>query len=865
MKLKIARNVREGKAFRGVLQYLSIFLKNRQSPVKTYWYYISICCIIKVDMCLSKPGTWLLVVFSALIAAGCGELDTILSSKLSANPVYRVNAAVEGRSLDECAILGIGSRIRPYFLDPIENDPDITGLVVFLETPAGELVSRKVRYIPGSANQSSEQLDGIDTAVDGQIPGDEAPKTPAGQTVSGEDAFRETGSGAGDLDAGSGESREDGIYETSPADDGYSADGASGLDDNPEEKTVYQIREKKTFSGTGDISEPDELVIYVPKLSAELPVLLLPEKLTIGPYILVFQVLGLQGVLSDFEKLIYYISDAELALGDIQTYHSGNAERSGVVSPDSALMLETRVSADKRLAPYIVWYHGKKRLREGPVSGGVDRFLWKTPAQTGFQALRAEVFPFTPPAARKDTGGLVKELSLAVSSKQARRAVGNTEASPPDSITWWYQFNGDLSDSLAPQDGGRELKPGNDTVITWLPKTGIYGLAVGPGYSYTIPGSLFTPDEKLPGRGQLVFRFTVQSSGIISSSIFTLDRTSQTLKLDLSFDADTNCLILNCALGEEKQEQKLSLPFFSREEWITAVVDFTAESKKFRAELSLLSIGNGEFQSELASLSDKSAPAGEGIVLPGALTGEGVFRIGSAVIPANSSTGRTSVLTGSAAGKSPDTVIAAAKSGADDNTAAYGVNNTASQSAAVSPASFITGEENQSAAALPNTAVAAMTAVNSETEKNPGTDTPAPVLILDALAVLFRVIDPDMMIAAEEPAEAELETASEDAAPPEGVSPEQPEEQVKLSAEKSVSGTGQTRQPLLPAKPETENNANRDSGGGGKADGNPADKEAAPATTGKETDLTENEKTEDGDQAPDARAAETLSLSDPEL
>ncbi|MDR2143371.1 MAG: hypothetical protein LBP29_03270, partial [Treponema sp.] len=606
-------------------------------------------------------------------------------------------------------------------------------------------------------------------------------------------------------------------------------------DGGTEKEAVYQIREKKRFSGTGETSDPDELVVHVSKLSAELPALLFPEKLAIGPYILVFQVLGLQGVLSHFEKLIYYVSDAEIALGDIQTYYSGNVERSGVVSPDSVIMLETKVSADERLAPYIVWYHGKKRLREGPVSDGVDHFLWQAPMQTGFQAIRAEVFPFAPPDTYKNTGGLTKELSLAISSKQTSRAVVDTEASPPDSVTRWYQFSGDLSDSLSPQDGGRRLKPGDNTVITWLPKTGIYGLAAGSGYSYTIPGSFFTPDKELPGHGQFVFRFAVQSSGIIFNGIFTLERTSQTLKLDLSCDTDANRLILTCALGDEKQEQKLSLPFYLRDEWITAVVDFIVEKNEFRTELSLLSIGNGEFQDKLASLSNKSVPAGKGIVLPGALTGEGVFRIGAAAVPANSSTGRASVSAGSAAGKS--STVATVKSGANDTTV---------QTTRNTVTSLIPGEENRNAPALANTAsTATPSLVNTEPGEISGTGTPAPALILDAIAVLFRVIDADE-ITAGEPAdeEGEGEPVPEDAALPEDVSPDQPEEQVKISTEKSVSasGTGQNRQSLLPAKSGT--NTGKDS-------------------TGEEVDLTP--KAEDGDLAPDAGAAKTLSLSDSKL
>jgi hypothetical protein len=851
-------------------------------------------------MCLPKSGIGLLVVVSAFIVAGCGELDTILSSNLSTNSVYRVNAVVEGRSLDECAIVGIDSRIRPYFIDTIEGDPDITGLVVFLETPEGELASRKVRYVPGSAEQSSEQAVGTDRSTAGQMGGNDLSGTPAEQTEDGETVSGEIESAvdAEDPDLESGESGRD---EPLPVGDGSSPDGnfsreeegaaaeqVSGLDDGWERGTVYQIRGKRSFSGNGEIADPDELVVYVPKLSGELPALLVPEKLAIGPYVLVFQVLGLQGVLSHSEKLIYYVSDAELALGDIQTYHPGNVERSGVVSPGSVLMLETKVSADARLEPYIVWYHGKNRIKEGPVSEGVDQLLWRTPAQTGFQAIKAEIFPFAPPAAYKNANGLVKELSLAISSKQARRAVGSTETLQPDSLIRLYQLGGDLSDSLAFQDGGRELVPGNDTIIAWLPKTGIYGLAAGFGRSYTIPGPLFTPDENLPGRGQFVFRFAIQSSGIIFSGVFTLDKTSQTLKLDLSCDTNTNRLTLSCALGDEIREQTLFLPFSGRDEWITVAVDFTTENKEFRTELSLLSVGNGELLAELASLSDKSVPAGKGIVLPGALTGKGVFRIGAAAVPANSSTSRASAL-------AADTTEKTSVDGTAANfgTVKSGAGATVIRTAGDTSALLLTDEENRSAVVLTNiTAAVTPVLADTQTAKASETVTPASALILDAIAILFRVDDSGVIDVVEAVDKTEAadgtevaggteaadeagaaKSVSEDGVPPKGVSTEQSGVQTRLSAGKNTPTPGTLRQPSI-SETGAENDTGRGSAekeslqkpgldDGGKTSGNPAGEEAASAISVEKTDLTQ--KTEDNDRTPDTHTVEILNLSTPKL
>jgi hypothetical protein len=586
-------------------------------------------------------------------------------------------------------------------------------------------------------------------------------------------------------------------------------------------------------------------VVYVPRLDGELPPLLFPENLAIGPYIMVFQVLGLQGVLGYSEKLIYYVSDADLALGDIQTYHAGNVERSGVVNPGSVIMLETKVSADDRLDPYVIWYNGKRPIREGPVSNGVDRLLWQAPGQTGFQSIRAEIFPFEPPATFKNTNGLIKELSLVISSKQVKRAAGNTEVFQQDGVTRWYQLGGDLSDSLAPGSAGRELTPVNSEAITWLPKAGIYGLGAGSAYFYTISGNLFTPDKNLPGRGQFVFRFTLQSSGIISSVVFDLEQTSQTLKLDFSGNTQTNQLILNYALGDERREQKLTLPFSAQDEWVSAVIDFSAGENEFLADIGLLSAVNGEFTAELASLADKSAPEGKGIALPGPLTGGGVFRIGGPALTANSSTGGASGIGmtgfGTAAG-----LFSAADSGITGS---------------AEPAPLVTGKENTGTAILANTAAPRSVSLNTITgNANTGTTDDAGVselsLIMDAIVMLFSADSGGE----KEAGESEAETGEAEAVPaeeaglPEDASSEQP--QAAAAAERGAeasSGQEQPPEPALPAKAEPETN--------GENPRNITAEKTGPALSGEEP---EPAKTTGNDgHTPDIRDTEALALDSP--
>jgi hypothetical protein len=97
----------------------------------------------------------------ALFLTACGDLGMVLPSQGS----YRVSARVttpkddfapDARSiadrakddytLDACSIVNKYSKIQPYFVNSVANDPDVRGLTVFVQDYAGTIVSRKVRY-----------------------------------------------------------------------------------------------------------------------------------------------------------------------------------------------------------------------------------------------------------------------------------------------------------------------------------------------------------------------------------------------------------------------------------------------------------------------------------------------------------------------------------------------------------------------------------------------------------------------------------------------------------------------------------------------------------------------------------------------
>jgi hypothetical protein len=422
-------------------------------------------------------------VLSALLAA-CGELEMVLPSSTP----YRINALINDYTLDECSIINSNDNVRPYFVDSIEKDPDVTGLMVFLQTLSGEPAGQKTRYtfVAGAGAERSLHL-----SESGGEP--------------------ETG---GEPESG-GE----------PVSVGESATG-------------------------GKPSQAPERVIFVNRSKRELPPFLFPNSLAMDHYVLNFQVLREEEILYKTQKPVYFLGDALFVLEDIRSYRPDEAG-AYLIPPGSAVLLEAVISADEDLAPYVIWYNGKKIIDEGLFDGNLQRFLWKTPDQGGFLLVRAEVFPFKP---RTDPRiiGKSREFSLPVASKK--------EDPKPTDAAHWYQFQGDLRDTRNP---GKTLETGGSLPL-WLPHAGIYGLAVGPQDTFTLPGALTGT-----GRERITIRFAPRSAGLVFSVSHALFGGA-----DLELSAAENGVILST--GGVSRE--LAYPdLFTGTGFITAHISFQYE------------------------------------------------------------------------------------------------------------------------------------------------------------------------------------------------------------------------------------------------------------------------------------------------
>jgi hypothetical protein len=99
------------------------------------------------------------ILFISFILFACGDIgwDMVISS----SGTYQVSAMVNEVSLDTCSLVGRESDIYPYFKNSLVNDPDVRGLVVFLEDAQGEQISGKFHY--GLAGESVETVEAAET------------------------------------------------------------------------------------------------------------------------------------------------------------------------------------------------------------------------------------------------------------------------------------------------------------------------------------------------------------------------------------------------------------------------------------------------------------------------------------------------------------------------------------------------------------------------------------------------------------------------------------------------------------------------------------------------------------------------------
>ena len=447
---------------------------------------------------------------------------------------YQIKTLVNNISLEDCSIVQTGDIIRPQCDDSITKDPDVRGLLVIIQNSKKEITGGKIRYILGDSADITSILE-IDNSSSDSPPDEKKSDKSAGPDAETEDP----------------------------------------------EKTANE-----------------ETVIIVNRLDMNLPSFIFPEGMEIGAYTLVFKILGEREILGEIEENFYYLDDVVFTLNDIQISLPGVFTASQLIPLGTTVMLEANVEADANLNPYIIWYEGKKIISEGLLSEGAGVILWEASGHSGFQTLRAEVFPVTN---HEGINGISREIILPVSSKAPD--AGFFSAANPEDIEWltedqsaatelkqkpellrWYQFAGNFSDSSDSPAAANSLIYSPERPPRWKRTGYSYGLSVGQYDEYFLTPLSFINDDQDKGGGAFLVRAKPVSDGILINANFASTTSKESLKINFLLKSDV--LVLESIPADlPVEEAAVPLEAFESDSGLSIFVVFYLYSDQFEIEL----------------------------------------------------------------------------------------------------------------------------------------------------------------------------------------------------------------------------------------------------------------------------------------
>ncbi|MDR0495572.1 MAG: hypothetical protein LBG95_08115 [Treponema sp.] len=577
-----------------------------------------------------------ILLFLSLVSS-CGELE--LGALLPTNGTYQVRTLVNGISLEDCSIIRSNDKIRPYFAASVADDPDLIGILVYLQNSQGEIIGDKARYI---LEQYAGELP-VETELWEETASIEAEENEIETESENEDAEK------ADEPKTVTEASSKSIEET--PDEGKAPEWpAWELPENGAPGEKWSSAEKETLNEkTGT-----EAVIVVKSLNQELPYFPLPKNLEIGPYTLVFEALGKKETLSRTETNVIYLGSAKFNLKDISIYLPG-LSGSQLISPETTVMLEAGLDFDKKFEPYIIWYNGKRVIGEGKISEGAGNILWKTPDQPGFYSLRAEVFPFL---VKRNLAGFIREITVPVSTKAAslsyffdndsaltsRSLLAEGTAYPeqvrlikamiasikeeedadekeipvmpsPPKLLRWYQFEGNLRDTQSSLPNEASLAPSAGTAPHWDAAGQSYGLSIEADDAYQLSPINFFRNEKDQGGGIFLLHLRFPTDGAVLSAFFP-SQSSSAGGVWMNMIKERNKIMLRLSNGNAAVElPPVYLSSYESRGLVPIVVEFYIRQYRLEAKMSL----NGEYSQDSAG----------SINLPYALAGEGRITLGA--------------------------------------------------------------------------------------------------------------------------------------------------------------------------------------------------------------------------------------------
>jgi hypothetical protein len=506
-------------------------------------------------------------------------MDSIMPSAVT----YKVNALVNGVSIDKYSLISSEDAIQPCFEESVSNDPDVTALMVYLRNSEGKTAGEVFIYalekgekpdkpISDSEKQEKEQYDStveVSDEVSTENKNEDAVST---ESEKKDEVLTGNKNENNDVVPAEGENEDEILVESEGSNSIINKGVGAVSEKKPQPQETYYYRDGN------DIIIPVQDFDTLPSL----PLSRMSKSMPIGRYTLVFQVMSEKTSLYKTEKIFYYLGEADFSLKGINVYLPGIAEDTQLVPLNTVIMLEAKLNFDARLEPYFIWYNGKKIISEGSYSDGGGNLLLKTPDQNGFFPVSVEVFPIIN---RHGLTGYSQGLSLPVSSKAPEMHLLSIDV---PQLLYWYVFEGDLTDSIKPKRTAAEdrvISPVEKINPRWLPAGGTYGLLSGWNEAYTLPAA------SLPNNGtesrQFIFRFMPVSEGVLFNVQF-----GPSFDVTMSLSMESANLVLTLATPLKSVSQTFGLTYLEPDVFVTACVDFSIWPDFVAAELNVMGYSN---------------------------------------------------------------------------------------------------------------------------------------------------------------------------------------------------------------------------------------------------------------------------------
>lgn len=496
-----------------------------------------------MGMCVHRLKTaFLPAALPILFLAACGEMDTILPSSVT----YQVSAIVGETTLENCSVVGKDDAVQPVFIDSVVNDPDLTGLLVYLQDSEGEKTGEKVYYLLKTVENPVRE------EVLEQDPADDSPENEEQQGETG----KETANPVNGNEIFIRVSRLDRHLPAFPFPENLEIGSYSLVFEALGGKqTLYRTERHVYYIGDAKFAL-DDIQGYLPWLSAGS--YLIPPGLTVM----------LEAQVSADQRLDPYI-----------VWYDGKRRITGgrIADGTDRLLWE---------APGQTGFHTIRAevfpFNPAGVSSGTGNS--RTIGRVSVPELR----------------GKVRELALPVS---ARGGKPGSPASEGGEVLHWYRFAGNLRDSIAGNNREKDLAGSGD--LHWVPSEGIYGLSVKTGNTYQLPRSSFAINKDKQGGGGFLLRVKPAAEGTLFTGSFkAADSPGNALTMGIVYREQSLQLILE----SEGLKNAVSLPldmfledsagnsaeYAALKNFITIEAYFYFEGNTFTAAMGVK--GDGDFE-----------------------------------------------------------------------------------------------------------------------------------------------------------------------------------------------------------------------------------------------------------------------------